>query len=249
MTQMTKTAGTETDHEPNELLLSQDELFHVSRLVTVGELSACFAHEVFNPLMMIRGHLRFVEEIMAETDPLRSHFEVIDRASRRIEDMARRMLDFSRKRAPQLEFCNIHDLIQDAVRFVNPYLQSHTVDIQVEVEPALKEIPIDRWNIVQAFVNLLQNAADAMATSDRRILSISAKGEGGVIRIAIADTGTGIPASDTNRIFSPFFTTKGERGTGLGLYIARRVVEEHRGTITVQTSDKGTTFTVSLPLK
>ena len=249
MTQMTKGIGTETDPELNELLLSQDELFHVSRLVTVGELSACFAHEVFNPLMMIRGHLRFVEEMMTEADPLRSHFEVIDRASRRIEDMAKRMLDFSRKRPPQLEFCNVRDLIQEAVRFVHPYLQSHTIEVRLDLKSALKEIPIDRWNMVQAFVNLLQNAADAMSTCDRRILTVSAKSKGGVLRIAVADTGTGIPASDANRIFSPFFTTKGERGTGLGLFIARRVIEEHRGTITVQTSDKGTTFTVSLPLE
>ena len=123
------------------------------------------------------------------------------------------------------------------------------VDVQLEIEPALNEIPIDRWHMVQAFVNLLQNAADAMTDCDRRRMTISASDEGGSIRIAFADTGKGISPSDTSRIFNPFFTTKGERGTGLGLYIARRVVEEHRGTIAVQTSDKGSTFTVSLPLK
>ena len=249
MTQMTKPAAKESELDSSELFLSQEELFHVSRLVTVGELSACFAHEVFNPLMMIRGHLRFVEEILPEADPLRTHFEVIGRASRRIEDMARRMLDFSRKRPAQMEFVNLRDLIQDASRFVHPYMQSQAAEIELEIEPGLKDIPVDRWQMVQALVNLMQNAADAMAECSRRMLTVSAYSDGDRVRLTFADTGKGIPSTDMNRIFSPFFTTKGERGTGLGLYITKRVVEEHRGAIVVQTSDRGATFTVALPLK
>jgi len=232
-----------------EIQISPDELFHISRLVTIGELSACFAHEVFNPLMMMRGHLNFAEEMMTEGDPLRSHFEVIDRAARRIEDMARRMLDFSRKRSNELEYCSVRDLIDEAMRFVQPYVLANTVLTQLEIEPVLDEIAVDRVQMIQVFVNLIQNAAAAMAHSSRRVLTISAKQEDGQICITFADTGKGIVASDVSRIFNPFFTTKGELGTGLGLYIARRVVEEHRGTITVQTHDLGTAFTISLPLK
>jgi signal transduction histidine kinase len=225
----------------------QDELAHVSRLVTVGELAACFAHEVFNPLMMIQGHLRFLEEMMTETDPLRSHFEVIDRASRRIEDMARRMLDFSRKRTPQLEFANVRDLVDDAARFVHPYMQANTINVEVDVDPELHDVLIVRWSMVQAFVNLMQNAADAMANGPRRTLTISARADKTCVRVSFTDSGKGIAAKDLSQIFAPFFTTKGEQGTGLGLYITRRIVEEIRGTIAVQSSDTGTTFTVSLP--
>jgi signal transduction histidine kinase len=232
-----------------ELQLSADELAHISRLVTIGELSACFAHEVFNPLMMMRGHLRFAEEMMIEGDPLRSHFEVVDRAARRIEDMARRMLDFSRKRVTEYEYCNIRELIEEAVNFVQPYLHSNTVMVQLEIGPILDEIPVDRWQLIQAFVNLMQNAADAMAGCSRRVLTVSAVREDQEIRITFADTGPGLAVSDVGRVFEPFFTTKGPNGTGLGLYVTRRVVEEHRGTITVQTNDRGATFTISLPLK
>src|SRR5262245_2960322 len=177
--------------EGQDLFLSQDELLHLSRLVTVGELSACFAHEVFNPLMMIRGHLRLIEELIAENDPLRSHFDVVDRSSRRIEDLARRMLDFSRKRTPQLEYCEMRELIQDAMRFVQPYMHSRTAEIQLNIKRTLPEISVDRWQFVQAFVNLMQNAADAMVGCSRRVLTVSAAKEGKEMRVTFADTGKG----------------------------------------------------------
>jgi two-component system C4-dicarboxylate transport sensor histidine kinase DctB len=231
-----------------ESLLSGDELLHVSRLVTIGELSACFAHEVVNPLMMIRGNLRFIDEMLPQEDPIRSNFDVIDRASRRIEDMAKRMLDFSRKRPTQLESCRLEEVTAEALRFVQPYLRSQLVNTNVNIECGSTFVNIDRWPIVQALINLMQNAADAMAERPHRILDISARLEENAIRIALADTGKGIPLSEVNNVFRPFFTTKGEHGTGLGLYITRRVIEEHGGTITLQTSDRGTTFFISLPV-
>ena len=227
---------------------NSDELLHFSRLITIGELSACFAHEVTNPLMLIRGHIRFVEESLPDDHPLRMNFEVIERASRRIEEMAKRMLDFSKKRARRTEACEIDELISDALRFVQPYLRTNYIDLQVQLDSDLPAIDLDRWQMVQAVVNLLQNAADAMADSDKRVLSIASRIEGNTMRIAISDTGIGIAAAHVQRIFEPFFTTKGERGTGLGLFIAKQVVEDHNGSITVETSSRGTTFVISLPL-
>src|SRR5438132_9217452 len=214
---------------------SPDELLHFSRLITIGELSACFAHEVTNPLMLIRGHLQFVEESLPANHPLRINFEVIERSSRRIEEMAKRMLDFSRKRTRRTEPCDVAELISDALRFVQPYVRSHFIDVKVHLEPELPLIDMDRWQMVQAIVNLLQNAADAMADLDRRVISITGRVEDTQMRIVISDTGTGIASGNVTRIFDPFFTTKGERGTGLGLYITKQVIEEHNGTINVQT--------------
>ncbi len=224
------------------------ELLHFSRLITIGELSACFAHEVTNPLTLIRGHLRFVEESLPRDHPLRINFEVIDRASRRIEEMAKRMLDFSRKRTPRTEICDVAEVISDAIRFAQPYFRTQRIDVQVHLDQKLPSVAVDRWQLVQAIVNLLQNAADSMAELDKRVLAITARAEGTSMRIGISDTGTGIVAGNVTRIFEPFFTTKGERGTGLGLYITKQVIEEHRGTINVHTGDRGTTFVISLPL-
>src|SRR5947209_5611436 len=149
---------------------SADELLHFSRLITIGELSACFAHEVTNPLTLIRGHVRFVEESLPADHPLRVNFAVIERASRCIEEMAKRMLDFSKKRTRRTEACEIEELISDSVRFVQPYLRNHYIDVQVQLDPALPAVDLDRWQMVQAIINLLQNAADAMAESDKRVL-------------------------------------------------------------------------------
>ena len=227
---------------------SMNELLHFSRLITIAELSACFAHEVTNPLMLIRGHLRFVEESLAEDHPLRVNFEVIDRASLRIEEMAKRMLDFSRKRTPRTEQSGVAELITDALHFVQPYFQTQYIDVQVHLEPGLPLVALDRWQVVQAIVNLLHNAADAMTDQENRVLSITARVEESQMRIAISDSGPGIAPANLPHIFDPFFTTKGERGTGLGLYITKQVVQEHHGDITVHSGDCGTTFVISLPL-
>lgn len=227
---------------------SMDELLHFSRLITIGELSACFAHEVTNPLMLIRGHLRFVEESLPADHPLRINFEVIDRSSRRIEEIAKRMLDFSKKRTRRMELCDIAEIISDALRFIQPYNRSQFVDVDVQLEPELPMIRMDRWQMVQAVVNILQNAADAMADMERRSISMTARVESNRLEIAISNTGPGISRANIDKIFNPFFTTKGERGTGLGLYITKQVIDEQGGTIDVQSSDRGTTFLISLPL-
>ena len=232
----------------SESLLSSQDLLHVARLVTIGELASCFAHEVFNPLMLIRGHMRFVDEGLAADHPLRVNVDVIDRASRRIEDMARRMLDFSRKRATRSESYDVAEMLADALRFVQPFMRDQDVETKVTITPGIPRIEADRPQILQAFVNLLQNAVESMLTCETRHIAISVTQEDDDIRIALTDVGTGIEAADLPRIFTPFFSTKGERGTGLGLYITRKVIEEHRGRIFVQTSPCGTTFVVALPI-
>jgi two-component system, NtrC family, sensor kinase len=224
------------------------ELLHFSRLITIGELCACFAHEVTNPLMLIRGHLKIVEEGLPSEDLLQTHLAVIDRASRRIDEMAKRMLDFSKKRAAAKETADITEVVSDALRFIQPYIRAQFIEVQVHLAPEIPLVRMDRWQMVQAVVNVVQNAADAMSGLKRRILSIAACVEGAQLQIAISDTGPGISAANIEKIFDPFFTTKGERGTGLGLHITKQVIEEHCGTIQVETGECGTSFVISLPL-
>jgi len=228
--------------------VTTDDLCHFFRLITMGEFSACFAHEVRNPLMHIRGNLQLIKQSVAMEHRLRSRFEAIDRASRRIEEMANRMLDFSKKRTRRLESCNLDELISDALRFVRPYIRSKFIDVQVRLHPELPAIDVDRWQMVQAFINLLQNAVDSMAEAQQRVLSITASIDQNRMQIDISDTGTGIEAANKSRIFEAFFTTKGDQGTGLGLYVTRQIVEDHGGTVSVQTGGRGTTFNISLPL-
>jgi two-component system NtrC family sensor kinase len=120
--------------------------------------------------------------------------------------------------------------------------------VQVHLDPELPAIDADRWQMVQAFVNVLQNAVDAMAGAPRRVLSIGASIKQNRMQIGFSDTGAGIETVDMSRIFEAFFTTKGDQGTGLGLYITRQIVEDHGGTVSVETGGRGTTFNISLPL-
>jgi signal transduction histidine kinase len=228
---------------------STDELVHFFRLVTVGEFSACFAHEVRNPLTLIRGHLRLLQDAVDPAHPLRCHCDAIDRAARRIEEMAERMLDFSKKRIRSNEFCDLGELISESLRFVQPYIRTKSIEVRLRIDPELPAVEADRWQLLQALVNFFQNAADAMAQARERLLSVDTAGEGNWVRIVIADTGTGIAPANLSKIFEPFFTTKGERGTGLGLYIAKQVVEEHGGTILVESSALGTAFTINIPIR
>jgi len=228
--------------------ISREELLHFSRLITMGQLSACFAHEVTNPLMLIRCHARFVQDTLKPDDPLRINFDVIDRAALRLEEMTRRMLGFSRKTTRHAESSGAGELISEALHLVQPYLKTHRIDVRVHVDPDVPAVNVERWPMLQALVNLLQNAADSMIDAERRVLTITVCRETDSVRIAICDTGSGITSGDLQHIFEPFFTTKGDSGTGLGLFITKQVIEDEKGSIVVENTPHGTRFTISLPL-
>jgi len=228
--------------------LTKEELLHLCGIVTMGQLAACFAHEVSNPMTLIKGHLRFVSESLGSDDPLRVNFEAIERSSRRIEELAKRMLDFSRRRVRRVSRCDMAEIVTEALQFVQPYLRRSFIDVRLDLAADLPFVAVDRWQMLQALVNVLQNAADAMEEVNGRLLSVTANVDGGHARIVVTDTGAGIPSANVSKIFDPFFTTKGDRGTGLGLYITRQIIEEHRGTIDIRTSNRGTSFVISLPL-
>ena len=236
------------ENSGNRPRFSDEQLLHFSRLVTIGELSACIAHDVNNRLTLVRGHLDLFEEALPPDHPLRMNLAVIDRATRRIEEMAKRMLDFSKKRPRCMSRCEVEDLVWDALRLVQPYTRSNGIDVQVHFDEQLPTLEVDRGEVVQAVVNLVQNAIDAMAEVDRRVLSITGTVDDNHIRIVISDTGVGIPSDHSSKIFDPFFTTKGERGTGLGLYITKQVIEGHHGSVKPELGPRGTSFVISLPL-
>src|SRR5262249_40482091 len=177
-----------TSNEPprnteEESFDGESDLLHVARLVTVGELSTCFAHDVMNPLTTIRGNLCFVNEILPSDHPARLYFEPIQRAYIRFEDMARRMLDFSRKRPTRLQCFDALEVVTDAIRFMQPYFQEKNTEVKVSIAPGLPQLQVDRWQFIQALVNIFQNAADAMAGSDRRQLSVFVTRDDDSIRI------------------------------------------------------------------
>jgi signal transduction histidine kinase len=237
--------------ELKEAMMSEDGLRHISRLVTIGELALCFSHEVKNPLSVVLGHAHMMRLSLPDDDPIRIQLDGIERHGRRIQGMTDSILNFGRKREKTKDRCAPEELLQEAVRFVAPHFSNFTspaIVVKIDVECGCPNIAVDRWEMIHVLVNLLNNAADAMSQTRQRLVTLTAQRETpGTIRISVADTGSGIAPEDAGRVFTPFFSTKGERGNGLGLYIARTTVEEHGGTIAMQTGEGGTVFTICLP--
>jgi signal transduction histidine kinase len=237
--------------ELKEALMSEDGLRHISRLVTIGELALCFSHDVRNPLSVVLGHAQMMRLSLPVDDPIRIQLDGIERHGLLIKGMTDNILNFGRKRGKTKDRCAPEELIQEAVRFVGPYFMDFNapaIVVKIDVEGGCPHVAVDRWEMIHVLVNLLNNAADAMSQTRQRLVTLTAQRETvGTIRISVADTGSGIAAEDAGRVFTPFFSTKGEYGNGLGLYIARNTVEEHGGTIAMQTGEGGTVFTICLP--
>jgi len=239
--------------ELREALLTEDGLKHISRLVTIGELALCFSHEVRTPLTLLLGHAYMMNKALPEDDPMRPHSDNVYHNGLRMKGMIDSMLNFGRRREKSTERCAPEELIEEAVRVVGPYFDNFKnppIALQMNVANDCPEVAIARWEMVHVLVNLLTNAADAMAQSCKRLVTISAQQQDqGIVRFDVADTGSGIASECAERVFAPFFTTKGECGNGLGLYIARCTVEHHGGSIALQTGSCGTVFTVCLPTR
>ena len=226
------------------------ELIRFSRLALIGEMVACFAHEVSNPLMVLEGNLRLITEKTSDDDGNRESVQAAVEAAERIGKMATRMLEFNRQTPSSDQPFELSEAINDAYRFVRPYLEMRGVSFEFDSPSHVTPISADRNLIIQALTNLFQNAADAMVGCSQRRLRVFVRSQDDHLQIDVEDTGEGIPGPDLERVFEPFFTTKGVLGTGLGLYITRRIVmEELKGAITAQNGPHTTTFTVTLPLK
>jgi signal transduction histidine kinase len=237
--------------ELRDALLSEEGLRRISRLVTIGELALCFSHEVKNPLTAVIGYAHLMQKALPEDDPIRLQLDSISRNGQRVKGMADSMLSFGRLREKTRDRCAPDELLHEALRFVGPYFgefEAPRIVVKIEVECGCPKIAVDRWEMIHVLINLLNNAAEAMIKSRQRLITLSAQREDkGTVRISISDTGSGIAPENASKVFTPFFSTKGELGNGLGLYIARSTVEEHGGSITLQTGEGGTVFTICLP--
>jgi signal transduction histidine kinase len=236
-----------------EALLSEDGLQRISRLVTIGELALCFSHEVKSPLSVLLGCAYMMGQSLTKDDPIRIQLEDIMRSGMRMKGMTESILNFGRKRKMTKERCDIKGLIDEALCFVGPYLEEFhqpPIEVRVNISTRCPEIAVDRWQMIHVLVNLLNNAADAMAQSSTRLIQISAqRHDRNTVWLSVSDTGGGMAPELAGRVFVPFFTTKGEHGNGLGLYIVHRTIERHGGTITLKTGEAGTVFTLCLPIQ
>jgi PAS domain S-box-containing protein len=235
-----------------ELASMTQQLWQASKLATMGELAASVAHELNNPLATISLHSEMLLDQIAEGDPNRRSLLVIEQEVDRMATLVSNLLIFSRRSFKQITTLDICEELTHSLNFIQYHLRSHNIDVVNDCATVLPTVEADRQQLHQVFLNLITNASDAMPRGGtltvRSREGANAAGHSAVV-IEFIDTGTGVQTGDLPKLWEPFFTTKPEgKGTGLGLAICRRIVEEHRGTIEIETAPgKGATVRLTLP--
>src|SRR4029079_11777704 len=229
----------------------QDQLIQSEKMSAIGQLIAGIAHDLNNPLASVVGFADFLSEVPNVPPALREPLTVIQEEAERASNIVKTLLSFARKQEHQRRPTALRPLLDATFVLLRNQLMAHRVEAQTEVEPDLPMPDIDPNQIQQVFVNLINNAAQAIASTGRpgNILVRARRWLDGVAVDAI-DDGPGMSEALAAQVFEPFFTTKAEgEGTGLGLSISQGIVKEHGGRIMLATEeDKGSTFTVQLPL-
>ncbi|MBI2454661.1 MAG: GAF domain-containing protein [candidate division NC10 bacterium] len=256
----------EVQRSYDELKRSQRLLVRQEKLASLGRLAAGLAHELNNPLSSVAGFAEALQRRAAEAGTagqpglaeFQDYLTLIQEEVSRAASIVRRLLDFARQREPSFGLVDLQGVVANAVAFVQRQARLANQQIVVDPLPEGSVAYADAQMLQQVFLNLLTNALDAIeGGGEVRIAARHRRDPGGRgpgrawLDVMVSDTGTGISAEDLARVFDPFFTTKEVgKGTGLGLAICQSIIEQHRGTIEVQSEGpgKGTVVTVSLPL-
>jgi two-component system, NtrC family, sensor kinase len=242
-----------------EKAVLDDTLVHSSKMAALGKLAAGIAHEVNNPLSVIKEKAGWMKDMMQrkrmekpeDLERFQAAVVNIDFHVERAKKVTHRLLGFARRIEPVRETVFVNDLIDQTIGFLSNEALYRNIKLNLAYSENLPAIQSDPAQLQQVFLNLLNNAIDAVGKDGEITIKTSHHPETGEISVAFRDTGVGIPARDLKRVFDPFFTTKrtGE-GTGLGLSISYGVVEKLGGKMAVETDEgKGSTFTVILPLE
>ncbi len=228
----------------------QDQLIQSEKMSAIGQLIAGVAHDLNNPLTSVVGFADFLAETEDTPAKLREPLRVIQQEAERAANIVRNLLSFARKQEHRRGSTAVRPLLNATLGLLHNQLMTNHVEARLEVEPDLPELDIDANQIQQVFVNLINNAAQAIASAGRpgAILIRARKWIDGVA-VDVIDDGPGISPELAAKVFEPFFTTKPEgQGTGLGLSISQGIVKEHGGRIALTSAENaGATFTVELP--
>jgi signal transduction histidine kinase len=232
-----------------ELSQAELQLLQSFRLAAIGELAAFVAHEVNNPLTSVLGNLWLVMRDLPAGAPERMSLETAQREATRIARVVRTLLDHTEELEPSIEPVLVNEVLDSALLLLRQQLER--VEFQADLTPALPPVMADRNDLRHAFLNLISNALDATPVGGRVEVATCRRQMAGheFVEVVVSDSGRGIAPGDQIRIFDPFFTTKPVRGRpGLGLAVSKRLVEQHRGTIEVQsTPGRGSRFIVRFP--
>ncbi|MDB6125385.1 MAG: hypothetical protein JWQ71_4378 [Pedosphaera sp.] len=250
MIERVKTSREQLEKTVDTLKSTQNQLIQSEKLSGIGEFVAGVAHELNNPLTSVMGFA----EILQQSDLPEQHRRFLDlifKSAKRCQKIVQSLLSFARKHLPERKVVSVNEVVESAIEIVQYQLRTSNIEVVPELEPNLPATMVDPHQMQQVFLNLINNARQAMeGRRDGRIRISTQAASKERVRIIIEDNGPGISPENLKKLFVPFFTTKEVgKGTGLGLSLCYGIITEHGGTITPESKlGEGAKFIVDLPV-
>jgi len=240
----------------NELLQTRErmeeanrKLIQAEKLASIGRISATIAHEIRNPLTSVKLNIQKILQSTQLDEIEEEHLRISQEGIGQIEKFIREFLDFTRSSELNLDRFSIEQILEESIKMMSDSLDQKKINIEKNFQEGLPLALVDGDKLRLVFLNILRNAYEVVDERGKISVSLSLREEDGArkIRIEISDNGQGIPEEDWENIFEPFYTTK-STGAGLGLAIARKIIEEHKGSIKViKKEGRGTSFEILIP--
>ncbi len=229
-------------------------MVQAERLAAVGQTIAAMSHHIKNILQGLRSGSEILKMGLRDMDAtlLQQGWKNIEKNQGKMYDLVMDMLSYSKEREPSIESTNLNSVARDVIELLAPRAKELGIELVAQLDDTLPNFPADPEGIHRALLNIVGNALDAVedAASPRVVVAAAQEKEGEWLRIEVRDNGGGIPPEKLHDIFRPFVSTKGARGTGLGLAVSRKILREHGGDILVQSQPgQGSLFILRLPLR
>jgi PAS domain S-box-containing protein len=224
--------------------LLEEKARRSDRLAALGELAAGVAHEMRNPLTTVRGYIQILPDNLDDAEFIDEFSSNLIREIDRLTRLTENLLNMAKPISPELQPCSLYEMIQEILDFQSDQLSKHQVEVDIQAPTCRDTVCIDKDRIKQVFINLIRNSAEAMDGGGTIVIELQQRTETlsenkpqEYVVAVLKDNGPGIPENIIDRLFDPFFTTK-DHGTGLGLALSNRIVEEHQGFLRVDRQSK-----------
>ncbi len=233
-----------------ELKKHEELIIQSKKLASIGILTAGVAHELGNPLnnisMMAQAYSELYDDLGREERL--DYMSKIEEETERIREIVKNLLDFSKPKKPNRDEAQVNDVVQKSLKLVQNMISISNININICLADRLPQVYIDINQIQEVLINLITNAIQAATAGDELFIGTRSNADSDRVEIEVRDTGKGIPPEFLPHVFDPFFTTKEASGTGLGLFVSFGIIQNHQGSIRVQSElGVGTCFTIELP--
>jgi two-component system, NtrC family, sensor histidine kinase HydH len=242
-----KVLQVEVEKKTEELQKSQEKLIHSERLAAVGTMASHVSHEIKNPLIAIGGLAQQLKRSPNLGEKEKGKLDLITGEVTRLENILIEVKDFTRPTVPHKIKAQINNVIEEVIQLFSPQLTQKKVEVKTSLASDLPDFDFDPEQIKQVLLNLIKNASEAMPEGGT--IRVATTTAGDQVFVEVSDTGTGIPTQSINELFRPFFTTK-KGGTGLGLAVSYKLIQDHNGDIKIKSEpNQGTIVTIQIPLR